>query len=76
MTTFEMTASEMTARSTDGATRFVQPDRAAAVLFHWLASTYRAGRAAEHLRGLSDSQLRDIGIARHEIDMVVRGSRR
>ncbi len=53
--------------------RVGQAARAAVAPYRWLAKTYRARRAAEHLRELPDRRLRDIGIARHEIDMAVRG---
>lgn len=41
-----------------------------------LVQAYRSRREAEHLAGLSDYLLKDIGITRSDIDLVVRSGRR
>ncbi len=40
-----------------------------------LMHAHRSRREAEHLASLSDYLLKDIGITRSDIDMVVRGGR-
>jgi len=48
--------------------------RTLALMFGPLVEAYRARRDTEHLLGLNDSLLKDIGVTRREIDAVVRTS--
>jgi uncharacterized protein YjiS (DUF1127 family) len=61
-----------TAHHTSGARTVT---RAVTAVLGLLADAYRARRDAEHLKGLNDHLLRDLGIGPDQIDGVVRHGR-
>jgi uncharacterized protein YjiS (DUF1127 family) len=70
-----MTNLNVTALQKPGTAHVRQVTRAAArivaLVLRPLAEAYRARRDAGHLMGLNDDLLKDIGIARSEIDFIV-----
>jgi uncharacterized protein YjiS (DUF1127 family) len=74
-----MTNLNVTALPTPETSHVRQATRAAArivaLILGPLAQAYRARRDAEHLMSLNDDLLRDIGIARSDIDFIIHTGR-